>query len=380
MSHVRNVFFSSITAAILLTPTGFASSSTLPALPSSTGLCLAKPEPSVMQVGPVRSLPNGVAGHVAFYAAIYTPQGQKTAEVRSGEIDRVYPLASAFKTTVVHQALQDVDAGRLRLDQMLETTAANRSIEAYPPGRNSVLKLAKLTISASDNTASDILHLKVTPQRLATNVRALSPCTSVLMTTKGMWSLMAGLVPQVVSGKTPAAFSRSSQMFEALDPAERLRAANTVNQQAQRITAPNLLKALDAYFLGPMYQATNDAALYNTSTARAYADLTATLLRGNGDLRPATQTMFRQIMTTGCCARSKTPLPFTPTYWGAKAGSGWGLLTMSGYMELPDGRNLAYMYINHDSPVRDSALIERQIYPVTTWILDQVNQLRLGAP
>ena len=381
MSHARALLFRSLTAALLLTPSTFAATtSPQPAALAAAGQCVPPAAPGVPQVGPLRPLPSGVAGQVAFYAAIYTAEGQKTAEMRLGDVDRVYPLASAFKTTVVHQVLQDVDAGRLRLDQMLETTAANRSIEAYPPGRNSVLKLIKLAIGESDNTASDILHLQVTPSRLTANVRALSPCTSVLMTTKGLWSLMAGLVPQVVSGTTPAAFSRSAQAFGNLTPTERLKAAGVVNQQAQRITAPTLLKALDRYFLGSLYQASNDAALYNTSTARAYADLTARLLRGTGDLRPATQTLYRQIMTTGCCTRSKTPLPFTPTYWGAKAGSGWGLLTMSGYMELPDGRNLAYMYINHDSPVRDSELIERQIYPVNTWILNQVNQLRLGAP
>ena len=166
----------------------------------------------------------------------------------------------------------------------------------------SILKLIKLTIGESDNTASDILHLQVTPSRLTANVRALSPCTSVLMTTKGLWSLMAGLVPQVVNGTTPAAFSRSAQAFGNLTPTERLKAAGVVNQQAQRFTAPTLLKALDRYFLGSLYQASNDAALYNTSTARAYADLTARLLRGNGDLRPATQTLYRQIMTTGARA------------------------------------------------------------------------------
>lgn len=320
--------------------------------------------------------PSVVTGNSTLYIALYDARGVKTAEVVQGNADQTQPLASAYKTMVVYATLKAVDEGKLTLTQQIQTTAENRSIEDYPRGRNSVQTLAGLAIQKSDNTASDILHLAVTPRRVTELTAALSPCTAILLTSKGQWSAMAGLTPRVIPGSTPQAFRASAQRYGALPLNDRLTAATSINTAAKAVNADQLLSALDRYFTGPAYHIENDLNLYNTSTARAYADLSAQVMRGNGQLTPATQALFRRIMSTGCCTKPTEPMGFKPLYWGAKAGSGWGLLTMSGYMELPDGRSAAYTYINHGSQTLDSEVIERQIRPVLNWVVANINLLR----
>ncbi|TDE84835.1 serine hydrolase [Deinococcus sp. S9] len=315
-------------------------------------------------------LPPGVTGRVSFFAAEYDPKTLRPLQAFTlGNPDDLHPLASIFKPLVVQGVLQDVDAGKFRLNSTFTTTAATRSIEDYPAGRNSLQVLAKRAISLSDNTASDILHLAYGPERLARAVRQQSPCTSVLLTTKAWWAAQAGLIPDVMTADTAA----GSRLYGAQPFEQRLLTAGTLIAASQKLTGPDVERALDAYFHGPTYAADMEVNLQNTSTARAYTDLMARTLSGSA-LKPATRKVFRDILATGCC-RPRTP-KLNARYWAAKAGSGWGILTLTGYVETGDGRVLAYTYLNDGSTTTDAEEMEKQIRPVVLWIEQNLLALR----
>ena len=317
-------------------------------------------------------LPSVVTGRVAFHAVVETPGKGVQRSLSLGDVDAVFPLASSFKPLVVRGIFRDVDAGRLKLTTKLATTEANRSIERYPKGSNDVRELARRTIALSDNTASDILHLAYGPDRLAREVRAKWPCTAVLNTTKAWWAAQAGLLGTALGPDTLGALrAAASGPFD-----ERLRTAARLITASQRVPAPVLERTLDDYFHGPAYTSELELYVQPTSTAREFAHLSLQVYSGSG-LKAATRAVFRGMMQTGCC-RPKTPR-LTTTYWGAKAGSGWRILTLSGVVDLPDGRSLAYTYLNDQSAVTDAEDMELQIRPVVTWIETQLITLA-GAP
>ncbi|EYB67793.1 Beta-lactamase [Deinococcus phoenicis] len=320
---------------------------------------------------PVRPLPAGITGRVAFYAAVYGTDGQPLRAVQLGDVDALHPLASAFKPLVVRAALQEVDAGRLSLGTRLETTPGRRSIEGYPAGRNTVEQLARLALVRSDNTASDILHLAAGPERVARAVGALSPCTRILHTTKALWAAQAGLLPDVFRPGVDGAGSA------ALPLEERLPVAQALNRRAQDLTGPQVEAALDRYFHGPDYDPALELAVQNTSTARAYAGLLARTLPGN-DLKPTTRRLYRAWLADGCCKPAHPTLP--APFWGAKAGSGWRILTLTGAAELPGGQVLAYAYFNDGSDTLDAEDMERQIPALVRWLDATLTALAAGRP
>lgn len=316
-------------------------------------------------------LPAVVSGRVAFNAVIATPGLAVQRSVTLGDIDTVFPLASTFKPLVVRGIFRDVDAGRLKLNTKLTTTEANRSIEGYPKGANEVRELARRAIYLSDNTASDILHIAYGPDRLAREVRAKWPCTSVLNTTKTWWAAQAGMLSTVVGPDTLGGLrTLAAAPFE-----DRVRRAGQLIAASQRVSAPALEKVLDDYFHGPSYTPELEFYVQPTSTAREFTNLALQVYSG-ADLKPATRDVYRAVMQTGCC-RPKAPRLKTK-YWAAKAGSGWRILTLSGMVELPDGRVMAYTYLNDQSTVTDAEEMEKQIRPVVTWIESQLIRLSDG--
>lgn len=310
-------------------------------------------------------LPGIVTGRVAFHAVMEGPGKGVQRSLSLGDVDAVFPLASSFKPLVVRGIFRDVDAGRLTLTTKLATTEANRSIERYPKGSNDVRELARRTIALSDNTASDILHLAYGPDRLAREVRAKWPCTAVLNTTKAWWAAQAGLLGTALGPDTLGALrAAAAAPFD-----ERLSTAARLITASQRVPAPVLERTLDDYFHGPAYTSELELYVQPTSTAREFAQLSLQVYSGTG-LKAGTRAVFRNMMQTGCC-RPKNPR-LTTTYWGAKAGSGWRILTLSGAVDLPDGRSLAYTYLNDQSTVTDAEDMELQIRPVVTWIETQL--------
>ncbi|WP_165953411.1 serine hydrolase [Deinococcus sp. S9] len=372
---MRPILFPAILAAALLGGTCSGATTIMPTPPSLTRSAAAStcsgPSAAAVLSTPTRlPLPPGVTGRVSFFAAEYDPKTLRPLQAFTlGNPDDLHPLASIFKPLVVQGVLQDVDAGKFRLNSTFTTTAATRSIEDYPAGRNSLQVLAKRAISLSDNTASDILHLAYGPERLARAVRQQSPCTSVLLTTKAWWAAQAGLIPDVMTADTAA----GSRLYGAQPFEQRLLTAGTLIAASQKLTGPDVERALDAYFHGPTYAADMEVNLQNTSTARAYTDLMARTLSGSA-LKPATRKVFRDILATGCC-RPRTP-KLNARYWAAKAGSGWGILTLTGYVETGDGRVLAYTYLNDGSTTTDAEEMEKQIRPVVLWIEQNLLALR----
>jgi hypothetical protein len=314
---------------------------------------------------PSVSLPNTITGRVGFFAAAYQNGVLiPSSAVSVGDATGVFPTASMFKTLVAHAALRAVDEGRFRLAQPFLTTEANRSIEAYPKGTNSLLELARRAIRNSDNTASDILHLAVEPERLARRVKTLSPCTTVLLTTKAWWAAQGGLSSSVLGTDLFAgARAYGSQPFEA-----RIAVAARLNEAARRVAAPAVERALEAYFKGSSYAPELELWLQNTTTPRAFAELLVLLLPAR-DLKPSTRRAFREIMTTGCCIPK--PSALRSRYRAAKAGSGWRVLTLSGYAELTNELTVAYVYMNDRSQTRDAEDMEKQIRAANAWI-DQI--------
>ncbi|THF89044.1 serine hydrolase [Deinococcus sp. KSM4-11] len=307
-------------------------------------------------------LPPVVTGRVAFYAAEYDPASLRVLRSMGlGRLNEVQPIASTYKSLVVEAALRDVDSGRLRLTTLFTTTAATRSIEAYPPGTNTLAFLAKRAILQSDNTAGDLLQRAVGTQRLARSIRDRSPCTTVLLTGKATWAAQGDLQGAVLNGDLLA----GAQQYAALPFEERLAVATRLNANAMTFTGPEVERAIDSYFRGPLYDARIDLAFQHTSTAKAYADLTARVYGGN-NLKPATRRVLRTLLDQGCC-RPNTPT-LKATYWGAKAGSGWRLLTLTGRVETPGGRIFAYAYLNDGSDTLESEDMEAQIPAVVAWV------------
>lgn len=344
-----------------------------PAAPAWVPGCRAtQPVAAAVQPLPATPVPAVVTGRVAFHAFLATPGKGVQRSISLGDVDAVFPLASAFKPLVVRGILRDVDAGRLKLTKKLATTEANRSIESYPKGSNNVRELARRAIALSDNTASDILHLAYGPERLAREVRAKWPCTAILNTTKAWWAAQAGLLGTALGPDTLGALrTAAAAPFD-----ERLRTAARLIAASQQVRAPALEQTLDDYFHGPTYTPELELYVQPTSTAREFTQVSLQAYSAT-DLKPATRAAFRSMMQTGCC-RPKTPSLAT-TYWGAKAGSGWRILTLTGAVDLPDGRSLAYTYLNDQSTVTDAEDMELQIRPVVTWIETQLITLA-GAP
>jgi beta-lactamase class A len=314
---------------------------------------------------PALPLPRVVTGRVTFYAMAFR-NGQDVPFVTLALNDptEVFPTASLFKPFVVRAALQAVDAGKFKLETAFNTTPANRSIESYPKGSNSLLGLAKRAIARSDNTASDILQLAVGPEQLARAVNAKSACTEVLLTTKAWWAAQGGLSKSVLG---PDVFLGARE-YAARSFEDRLEVAGRLIAASQKVSGPAVEAAIDKYFHGPTYTPELELMLQNTTTAQAFTELFATELRSR-DLQDGTRAIFRSIMRTGCCIAKNSAL--RSEYRAAKAGSGWRILNLAGYAELSGGIALAYTYLNDQSQTLDSEDTEKQIKPVNAWI-DQV--------
>jgi beta-lactamase class A len=320
---------------------------------------------SPVSQAPQLPLPRLVTGRVTFYAAAYrNNQDTPFATLALNDPTEVFPTASLFKPFVVRAALQAVDAGKFKLETAFKTTPQNRSIESYPKGSNSLLELAKRAIARSDNTASDILHLAVGPEKLARDVNAKSACTEILLTTKAWWAAQGGLSGNVLGSDVLI----GARAYSELPFEDRLKIASRLITASRKVSGPAVEAAIDKYFHGPTYTPDLELMLQNTTTAQAFTELFAAEMRSR-DLKDGTREIFRSIMRTGCCIAQNSVLH--SVYRAAKAGSGWRILNLTGYAELSNGIALAYTYLNDQSETLDAEDIEKQIKPVNIWI-DQV--------
>lgn len=313
-------------------------------------------------------LPALITGRVAFYAGLYPPNERSAKRsVSLGDRHGVFPTASMFKTLTVYALMRGVENREYNLTDRLTTTPDNQSIEAFPSGVNSLQRLSERAIHNSDNTANDLLQLAVGPRELSGLVSSLSRCTTVLLTTKAWWAAQAGLLPETIGEDTLA----GARTYAALPAPERVTAAARIIAESMNIRAKPLEAALETYFHGSDYTSEVELLLQNTTTPQAYADLLARIMPARELTR--TRSTFRKIMTTGCCIPK--PSRLTPTYRAAKAGSGWRVLTLSGYLELANGNRLAYTYMNIESQTLESEDMERQIRPINAWIERAIEKL-----
>ncbi len=111
-------------------------------------------------------------------AAIHLETGRRVS-LNNGER---YPMASTFKVPIAVQLLTLVDAGRLRLDQMVELKPSDlhpgsgtlSELFAQPGVALSVRNLLELMLLISDNSATDIcLRLAGGPAEVTARMRAL---------------------------------------------------------------------------------------------------------------------------------------------------------------------------------------------------------------
>ncbi|WP_188963365.1 serine hydrolase [Deinococcus aquiradiocola] len=326
--------------------------------------------PSAQEV--TTPLPRGVTGRVDFFAARYDPAtGAVTRAVRYGRPDALHPMASSFKPLLVHAVWADIDAGRFTPGTLVTSTPGTRSLGAFPAGRNTLAHLTDIAINGSNNTAADLLLLTYGPERLAREVHAVSPCTSVLVTTKGWWAAQAGLAPDVLGPDAVRGAARYGAMpFEA-----RVGVAGALIRAGQRSSAQAVEAGIDRVFRSRTYSPAMELDLQNTTTPAAYTALVRDTLSGAG-LSAASASAVRKIFGTGCCRPEHPRL--RATYWGAKGGITWRVLNLTGYVELPDGTQLAYVFMNDLSDTADAGALRASVPGVLPWIETQL--LRLSAP
>ncbi len=316
--------------------------------------------------------PAFATGPVGFYLAQIDPRTGTPLRVIANDPDRLYPLASTFKQIVLWGTLRDVQAGRLSLNTRLTVTEANRSIEAYQPGTRTVQNLATQAIQNSENTASDILHLRYGPDRLQALVTAQGAChTRVNTTTKAWWAAQAGLLQGLYG---PDVNTGAQQTF-TLPPAQEAQIRARAVQQAQTLNADRLLDHLDRAFFNPTYHPQTEVYLQNRSTPREWATL-ITRMHLDPSLTPTNRAFLQGTLARGCC-RTKDP---AVAYWGSKAGSGWRNVTMSGLLSLTGGQTFVYAYFNPGSDVMDSLLIEEQLPDIARYVLENARRLARSTP
>jgi beta-lactamase class A len=162
----------------------------------------------------------------------------------------------------------------------------------------------------------------------------------------------------------------AARAFDAATGEDRLQRAERLVQASFTVLAPTLLKQIDVYFKGKIYNPEIDLKTQNSSTPLEFAALAAYVHR-SGTLTPSSQKQLDDIMAKGCCKPKLKNL----RYWGGKAGSGWRILTLTGYLERDDGRQVAYSYFNAESNKTDSLAIEAQIPVALEYIAQNITLL-----
>jgi|GEM_PF-1496792 len=307
--------------------------------PSAATPCLKRGAgvPTLSAPSPVR-----LSGQLGLYVALLDPVTAEPTRAVALNPDLQFPLASAYKAPLLWAVMREVDAGRVSLNEKLTTDPQSRSLGKYPSGQNDVLTLARLMIERSDNTATDLLHRRIGLPRVQELADTLGLCrTRLLLPTKTWWTAQAGLSPDFPNKQLRQAAERYARAprEQQIALAERLDAA------ARTVTAPALEAALERYFNSRTYQPEIDRDTQNASTPFEFATLLARQYLKSG-LKPESDSVMRETLHLGCCVKR---VDFPITYWGGKGGSGWRILTMAGYAELPGGERVVYVFLNQRS-------------------------------
>ncbi|MFN8510212.1 MAG: serine hydrolase [Deinococcaceae bacterium] len=391
VSGVLNVFgplnYATVDRTIVLKAKGIgnrAQVTSLPAVPPAEGMrliidiaavppsllqpefqsCL-QPDPQIPSLD-VPKPPASLSGDLGLYVAVVDPQTLRPTRVVAQNPNMQFPLASAYKQAVLHALLQDVDQNTIGLEETLTTTEFNRSLEFYPTGTNTLRVLAERMIQKSDNTATDLLHRRIgleKPQALADRLGLCK--TRLLLPTKAWWVAQAGMAKDFPDSE----LLEASRRYSSAPRPQQLEIARRLDAEALKIKPDVLYPKLDRYFMGPQYNPEIDRNTQNASTPFEFAQLIAFEFMGNG-LTPSSQNLFRDIMGKGCCAKRLKPY----NYAGAKGGSGWRILTMTGYLEMPQGERIVYVFLNNKNK-RDEG-VESDIPAAMAWVKAAIERLK----
>ena len=316
--------------------------------------------------------PASITGRVGLFVAKLAP-GNDFKPVASVALnaDQVFPLASAFKPSVLLAYLKQVDARKSSLEETFDVTAANQSLGDYPFDNSSARQLAARMIQYSDNTATDILFRRVGLGSLQPIADKLGLCrTRLMLPTKDWWAAESGLTKTFPKATLVA----KARAFAKASPLERLQTARRLDRDAQSLNSETMRKALDTYFDGTRFDAGTmasiDLNLQNASTPEEWARLLVFAF-SEGALSKASRAAYREVMALGY-GRGRVHHQFV--YFGGKEGNTSHILTLSGYMEQADGSRLVYTFFNDRNVEIDTFALAPSGFQIINAALDAVDR------
>jgi len=363
---LEGIFNKPVQMQILPSSSGVGSRLILDLPPTDDPALCWKPEGSLERISAAQP-PSALSGRVGLVIAQLGATGG-WERILARDENRVFPLASAFKQLVAFQALEQVHKGAWKLSDTLETTAANRSIEGYSRGKNTLETLLGRMMTDSENTAADLVYLRLGIGQPQAYVDALKLCsTRILLTTKAFWTAEAGRGGPDFTQPNPL---EAARRFHFSRGDERLALAQSLKDASFKLSGPQLEAALEGYFQGPAYNPDLDLFTQNVSTPLEFARLLSTLYPSSS--LGTQNSLFRKLAASSCCRPPVANL----RYWGGKAGSGWRMLTLSGYLERTDGSRLVYALFNFGSNLDHAEKLEAQIPLALEYLASQLERLR----
>ncbi|MGE3396048.1 MAG: class A beta-lactamase [Sphingomonas sp.] len=282
-------------------------------------------------------------------SALHLESGRAVA-INGGER---FPMASTYKIAVAATMLSAIEEGRFRLDQMITLDERIRvrsdgitSFAPHPGVALSVLNLIELSLTRSDNTATDML------------VAAVGGPAAV-----DAWLRRAGIDGQRVDRDTAAILHDDFGLVAAPG-------SNVAGNLAGHFPPQPWLPSGPDHPINPAFD--NDPR--DTSTPDAMVRLLTRLHRGEL-LTPAhTRLLFEVLARTRTgTARVRSVLP-PGTIWAHKTGSLAGISADVGVLTLPDGSHVALALFIRGAP--DPAARDRSIAEAGRLIWDSFRSTR----
>ncbi|GGL83520.1 serine hydrolase [Deinococcus aerolatus] len=305
-----------------------------------------------------------LSGRLGLWVAQVDPVTLEPVRAVGTNPNSVFPLASAYKQTVLWALLREFDAGRLSPNERFDVTRENQSLGSYPFDGSNVKTLSVRMIASSDNTATDILHRRVGLQRVQDVADRLGLCrTRVILPTRDWWVAQAGL---------SATFNGTTRWASA-SGRDRQRLAALIDDDARAYRADYVQSKLDRYF-ETRHAPADDLRVHNLSTPYELSTLLAHEFLRPG-LSPRAERWQREVMALGY---GRAALRWGPhiNVFGGKGGNGWGILTYSGFFQTNDGRQVVYAFMQHGADQTYTMPNTRRAF---AWINAGVEQV-LGPP
>lgn len=262
-----------------------------------------------------------------------------SAEVYTLEGERAFPMQGVWKLALAAASMAEVDAGRLRLNEMLKVRDVDLSppyslVNETWPGRSAytVRELLVDALGRSDNTAADVLAARIGGPGAISAWLQEKNLTEVRVDRyeRDLQCDALGLPPFRPAWRTEAAFAE---------------AARTVPAAQQR-------SALSTFLADPRDTATPAGMLH-------FLDLFST----NALVSRGSRNLLREIMLASPVGarRVRAGLP-KGSLWAHKSGTGRPVLGVNpaandvGVFTLPDRRRYALAVFVSDSPHSEAAL------------------------